>query len=66
MTAAQYNKRTLDNEILSINFIHEKLLLIKEKFLTQTGKLLAEERHDFMLVYLKQFLNEYNLNILSE
>jgi uncharacterized protein len=27
---------------------------------TQTGKLMAEKRHDFMLAYLDQFYNEWD------
>jgi uncharacterized protein len=42
----------------SINHFYEKLLLLKDKMNTLTGKQLAAQRHQFMEMYLNQFLNE--------
>lgn len=42
----------------SINHFYEKLLLLKGKMNTKTGKKLAEQRHQFMEQYLQQFFDE--------
>jgi uncharacterized protein len=44
----------------SINHFYEKLLLLKDKMNTNTGRRIANERHSFMELYLKQFKNEWN------
>lgn len=56
MTKEAYKKNTAP----TINHFYEKLLLLKDKMNTPTGKKMAQERHIFMEKYLQQFYAEWN------
>ncbi len=56
MTKEEYKHNTAP----TINHFYEKLLLLKERMNTATGKKLAEHRHQFMEQYLEEFYKEWN------
>ncbi len=55
MSKEEYKK----SEAPTINHFYEKLLLLKDKMNTKTGIQIAEERHQFMELFLSQFYAEW-------
>jgi len=58
------SKETYKNsEAPTINHFYEKLLLLKDRMNTKTGKKIAKERHLYMETFLQQFYKEWEGNI---
>jgi uncharacterized protein len=55
MTKEEYKK----NDSPTLNHFYEKLLLLKDKMNTKTGKQIAEQRHRYMEEFLSQFYAEW-------
>ena len=56
MTKEEYKNSTAP----SLNHFYEKLLLLRDRMNTSTGKLMAEHRHQFLEQYLEEFYQEWN------
>ena len=55
MSREEYKKSTAS----TINHFYEKLLLLKDRMHTGTGKRMAEKRHQFMEAFLARFFEEW-------
>lgn len=55
MTKEEYK----NSEAPTLNHFYEKLLLLKDKMNTKTGRKIAEGRHKFMELFLSQFYAEW-------
>jgi len=55
MTKEEYK----NSQAPTINHFYEKLLLLKDKMNTQTGKDIAQKRHNYMQGFLAQFYAEW-------
>lgn len=56
MTKEEYKKSTAP----TLNHFYEKLLLLKDLMNTESGKRIAQQRHDYMQGFLDQFYAEWN------
>ncbi|MFT9816152.1 HD domain-containing protein [Lysinibacillus sp. NPDC056185] len=54
MTEVEYRNKNTS----SVTHFYEKLLLLKDLMITDKGKQMAEERHQFMVQFLEQLQNE--------
>jgi uncharacterized protein len=52
-------KEFAENISPSITHFYEKLLLLKDRMKTKTGRVLAKRRHKFMELYLQEFFREW-------
>ncbi len=68
------NNKIYDPEVISpsgsvhgtsstISHFYEKLLLLKYRMNTLTGKKMADERHEFLELFLKQFYKEWDFSV---
>ncbi len=58
MTKEEYK----NSDAPTLNHFYEKLLLLKDRMNTESGRRMAEQRHEFMKGYLNQFYQEWEGN----
>lgn len=56
MTSEEYKASTAP----TLNHFYEKLLLLKDRMNTETGKQMAQVRHDYMESFVQRFKEEWN------
>lgn len=56
MTKEQYKNSTAP----TLNHFYEKLLLLKNRMNTETGRRMAQQRHEYMEQFLREFYDEWN------
>lgn len=62
ITEKEFSRKNFDeskNDISTIHHFYSKLLKLKGNMNTQTGKKMAEERHEYMEKFLKRFYEEW-------
>jgi uncharacterized protein len=51
-------QRPLDDSIWSVDHIYKKLLTLKDRLYTDTGRAIGQQRHTFLLTFLAQLADE--------
>ncbi len=54
------NKEYRNDKSTAINHFYEKLFKLKDLINTETGKQIAEKRHQFMEQFVEQFFKEWD------
>ncbi len=60
LSGDERRRSLLEGRGTSFNHLTEKVLVVKDSFLTRRGKEMAEERHQYLEGFMKQFLREWN------
>ncbi|KAI8816788.1 uncharacterized protein EV422DRAFT_571315 [Fimicolochytrium jonesii] len=60
LTKGEYDNALKQNKGAAINHFYEKLFTLKDRMRTETGKEMAQTRHEFMQAYVAQFLSEWD------
>ncbi|KAL1919583.1 uncharacterized protein VTP21DRAFT_1514 [Calcarisporiella thermophila] len=63
MTKEQYDAQSKAGHGTAISHFHEKLFHLKDRIKTETGKIMATSRHNYMIEFVQTIEKEYSMDI---
>lgn len=65
LSEKEYVKTTASSSATTLEHFYQKILLLKDRMNTKTGRRIAENRHKFLKLYLNEFHKEWKMKDIS-